>query len=209
MTRFYGFGTPANPPGRMIGTASPDGATTAYAYTQYGSQWLLSAMTDDYGRATAYEHALAAGRWVLSEVTDYAGRRTTLQYDSAGNLAAVVGPSVTKGAGGGANTFPGGTAYAFDYDLTGPRPRVSKVYFPKQVAPYLHPVTRAVDLASVYAHATPRHVVTCGTYPMDPAAFGRVAAERVLPHPHLSQAMGRRHFETWVPPCDVCRGCDG
>jgi hypothetical protein len=54
-----------------------------------------------------------------------------------------------------------------------------KVCFPKQVAPYIDPTTRTVDVASVYASATPRHVITYGQSSGGPAAYRRVVSERI------------------------------
>jgi hypothetical protein len=48
-------------------------------------------------------------------------------------------PSIAKGAEG--NTFPGGTAYVFEYDTANPRgdrrDDLIRVWFPNQAAPYV------------------------------------------------------------------------
>jgi len=89
----------------------------------------------------------------LREVEDFLGRKLNFQYDSFGNLLAVVTPSITRAAEG--NTFPGGTAYVFEYDGG----NLTRVYYPNQVEPFLDTEDRTVDVASVYAQATPRYVV--------------------------------------------------
>jgi hypothetical protein len=152
VSTFYGFNTPGLAPGRLVSIRTVDGHEFAFQYAQVGAEWRLTRELDTAGRAIDYANVTVAGRAVLREVTDFLGRKITLQYDpDTADLVAVVGPSVTVGAPG--NTFPGGKAHVLQYDKNNPDPQrrrdIIKVFFPKQVAPYLNPATRSVDVAAV------------------------------------------------------------
>lgn len=182
VSKFHGFNTPGVAPGRLKSIRTAAGDEFTFQYTQIGGEWHLTRELDTAGRAIDYSYTAVAGKQVLREVTDFLGRKITLQYDSStGDLVAVIGPSVTVGAPG--NTFPGGKAYVLQYDSGNPDPNrrkdIVKVYFPKQVAPYLNTATRTVDVAAVYANATPRHVITYGQNSADPSTYGRVMSERI------------------------------
>ncbi len=106
-------------------------------------------------------------------------RKNLLQFDNLGHLAAVVTPSINNAATG--NTFPGGTAYVFQYDVNNPAPErqddLFKIFYPNQAAPFLDETTRTVDVAAVYASATPRYVVVYGQDPTDLDTWNRVVLE--------------------------------
>jgi len=192
VTQFYGFNTPGVPPGRLKSVAAADGSTSSFQYQQINGAWRLTGETDTAGRQITYAYATlppagsssssgSPGATVLSQVTDFLGRAINLQYDANGNLVALVRPSVNSGVAG--NTFPGGKAYALQYDSANPDPNrrgdILKVFYPAQVAPYLNATTRVVDVASVYANATPRQLVTYGQNAADPATYGLVLSERI------------------------------
>ena len=94
---------------------------------------------------------------------------------------AVVTPSILNAATG--NTFPGGTAYVFQYDVNNPRPErrddLVKIWFPNEAAPLLDAATRTVNVAQVYQSARPRYVVEYGQDPTDEDMYGRVVEETV------------------------------
>ena len=72
----------------------------------------------------------------LRQITDFLGRQLNFQYDNLGHLVAVVTPSILQAATG--NTFPGGTAYVFQYDVNNPRADrrddLVKIWFPNEAA---------------------------------------------------------------------------
>ena len=90
-------------------------------------------------------------------------------------------PSILQAATG--NTFPGGTAYVFQYDVNNPRPDrrddLVKIWFPNEAAPFIDAAARTVNVAGVYASATPRYVVEYGQDPTDADMYGRVVRETV------------------------------
>ena len=94
---------------------------------------------------------------------------------------AVVTPSILQAATG--NTFPGGTAYVFQYDVNNPRPDrrddLVKIWFPNEATPFMDAAARTVNVAGVYASATPRYVVEYGQDPTDADLYGRVVRETV------------------------------
>ncbi len=110
-------------------------------------------------------------------MTDFLDRQVNFQYDTLGHLVAVVGPSITRGANNNANTFPNGTAYVFQYDVTNPRPArqndLIRIWYPNQVAPFIDS-TRTVNVASVYASATPRKTISYYNDPTDAYHYGKV-----------------------------------
>ena len=108
---------------------------------------------------------------------------------------AVVTPSILQAATG--NTFPGGTAYVFQYDVNNPRPErrddLMKIWFPNEAAPFLDAATRTVNVAQVYQSATPRYVVEYGQDPTDEDLYGRVVRETVGDPP-----------TAWAGPTSTC-----
>jgi len=179
--KFFGFNTAGVAPGRLKSVRQSNGEETTFQYTQIGGEWHASRETDPAGFNLDFAYQLVAGKQVLREASDALGRKGTLQYDAAGNVVAVVGPAITVGAPG--NTFPGGKAFVFQYDTSNPDPNrqkdLVKIFFPKQVAPYLNTTTRVVDVAAVYAGATARYVITYGQNAADPATYGRAMSERI------------------------------
>ena len=97
----------------------------------------LVSVTDSYGRTLQYSYYGAEFGYCLSQVTDFLGRQLNFQYDNLGHLVAVVMPSILKAAT--RNTFPGGTAYVFQYDVNNSRPDrcddLIKIWFPNEAAP--------------------------------------------------------------------------
>ena len=93
----------------------------------------------------------------------------------------MVTPSINRAAEG--NTFPGGTAYVFQYDVGNARPErrdaLIRIWFPNDTLPYIDTDARTVDVSEVYSNATPRYFIEYGQDPTDEAAWGRVIRETV------------------------------
>ena len=141
----------------------------------------LTSVTDSYGRTIQYSYYGPEFGYCLQQITDFLGRQLNFQYDSLGHLVAVVTPSIQQAAAG--NTFPGGTAYVFQYDVNNPRPErqddLIKIWFPNEAPPFIDAATRTVNVAGVYQSATPRYVVQYGQDPTDSDLYGRVLRETV------------------------------
>ena len=92
---------------------------------------------------------------------------------------AIILPSINNAAPG--NTFPDGTAYVFQYDVNNTDANRQNdligVWYPNQTQPYVS--NRAVDVATVYANATPRYVITYGQSSGPTIAYGAVVSETV------------------------------
>ncbi|WP_093281801.1 RHS repeat-associated core domain-containing protein [Verrucomicrobium sp. GAS474] len=143
----------------------------------------LLSVTDAYERVITYTYhdsgTPGAGR--LKQITDFLGRQLDFQYDSGSRLVAVVTPSILKAAPG--NTFPGGTAYVFQYDSGNADPErrddLIRIWYPNQTQPYLDVETRTVNVQAVYQNATPRYQVTYGQDPTNVDTYGKVLTETV------------------------------
>ena len=193
VTTFFGFGYPeygffVAAPGQIEsiidrygngqfftwGNSNVDSGTGNYS----GVPQLLSA-TDSYGRTINYSYYGAEGGYRLQQLTDFLGRQLNFQYDSDDHLVAVVTPSILKAANG--NTFLGGTAYVFQYDVgnadPGRRDDLIKIWYPNQTQPYLNIETRTVDVQAVYTNAAPRYEMTYGQNINDSDTYGKVLTE--------------------------------
>jgi hypothetical protein len=169
VTTFYGFNQPDigvyNPaPGQIKSVVDRHGNSQVFEWintSSYTDDWQRTAYvgvpqmvsaTDCYGRVTEFSYYGAETNYLMEQVTDYLGRQIDFQYDSDNHLVAVVTPSILKGAPG--NTFPGGTAYVFQYDVNNSDPArrddLIKIWFPNQTQPYLDVETRTVDVEAVY-----------------------------------------------------------
>jgi len=148
-------------------------------YPVYDGVPQLLSVTDSYGRVVNYSYYGEEVGYRLKQLTDFLGRQLDFQYDALDHLVAVVTPSILKAAPG--NTFPGGTAYVFQYDVGNADPArrddLIKIWYPNQTQPYLDTATRIVDVQSVYTNATPRYQVTYGQSPNDTDTYGKVLAE--------------------------------
>ncbi len=168
-------------PGRVKSITDRYGNQQTYVWQAVGPLSQLVSVTDSYGRTLQYSYYGAEFGYCLSQVTDFLGRQLNFQYDNLGHLVAVVMPSILQAATG--NTFPGGTAYVFQYDVNNSRPDrrddLIKIWFPNEVAPFVDAATRTVNVAGVYASATPRYVVQYGQDPTDADMYGRVVQETV------------------------------
>ena len=153
----------------------------SYQWQAAGGLNQLLSVTDSYGRTVNYSYYGSETGYRLQQITDFLGRQINFQYDSLGHLVAVVTPSILQGAPG--NTFPGGTAYVFQYDVNNPRPErrddLVKVWFPNEATPFIDAATRTANVAQVYQSATPRYVVEYGQDPTDEEMYGRVVRETV------------------------------
>ncbi len=170
-------------PGRLLASADRYGNTQSFTWATAGGVAQLTSVTDSYGRTVRYSYYGSEYRYKLQQATDYLGRQANFQYDSAGHLVAAVLPSINKAAAG--NAFPGGTAYVFQYDVNNPRPQrqndLIAIWYPNEVQPYLNATPgssgfRTVDVASIYASATPRYQISYGQDPTDTDMWGRVAS---------------------------------
>ena len=181
VSTFYGFYSGLATPGRLQSIQDRLGNKQAYTWVNTGGIDQLQSVTDSYGRTITYTYYGSESNYQLSQITDFLGRQLNFQYDSAGRLVAVVTPSILQAAAG--NTFPGGTAYVFEYDSNNPRPQrqndLIKVWYPNQTQSYLDTATRTVDVAGVYVGAAPRYSVTYGQDPTDTDLWGRVLSETV------------------------------
>lgn len=181
VTKFHGFGVAITTPGRIKSSTDRYGNTQVFVWTRNGTVDQLLEVTDGYGRKITYRYFGSEQGHRLREIEDFLGRKINFQYDSAGRLEWVITPSINKGSEG--NTFPGGTAYVFQYDsqnlLAERRDDLIRVWYPNEATPYIDVETRTVDVARVYAEATPRYVVAYGQNPLDPDSYGRVVVETV------------------------------
>ncbi len=182
-TRFYGFAAEVSTPGRLKSITDRFGSQQTYVWERPSGSELdhLQSVTDAYGRTVQYRYYGAEFGYRLREIEDFLGRKLNFQFDALGHLVAVVTPSILRAAEG--NTFPGGTAYVFQYDVTNRRAErrddLIRIWYPNQAAPHVNAETRTVDVAAVYAEATPRYVVEYGQDPTDPDLWGRVAWETI------------------------------
>ncbi len=170
-------------PGRLVASADRYGNTQTFAWAMAGAAAQLTSATDSYGRTVAYSYFGPEYQYKLQQVTDYLGRQANFQYDFAGHLIAAVLPGINKAISG--NTFPGGTAYVFQYDVNNPRTQrqndLIAIWYPNEVQPYLNATAgstgfRTVDTASVYASAIPRYQISYGQDPTDADMWGRVSS---------------------------------
>jgi len=150
-----------------------------YGQTVYDGVPQLLGVTDSYGRKISYSYYGEEIGHRLRQITDFLGRQLNFQYDDDDHLVAAVTPSILKSAPG--NTFPGGTAYVFQYDTGNADPArrddLIRIWYPNQTQPYLNPQTRTVDVMAVYANATPRYQVTYGQNISDLNTYGKVLTE--------------------------------
>ena len=141
----------------------------------------VTSITDAYGRTVQYRYFGSEFGYRLREIEDCLARKLNFQYDGLGHPVAVVTPSILRAAEG--NTFPGGTAYAFQYDVQNPRPErrgdLIRIWYPNQATRFIDAATRTVDVAKVYADAVPRYVVEYGQDPTDVDLWGRVVRETI------------------------------
>lgn len=206
-TVFFGFDPApgiAHAPGKIKSVTDRYGNMMSFQWKLENSA-LLESVTNGYGRTTTFRYYGAEFSYQIAEIEDFMGRKTSFQYDTpapgsfpgsfpgstpgSGRLVAMVLPSITKGAEGlPENTFPGGTAYVYQYDTDNPRPQrqgdLIRVWHPNEVAPYLDadpnsPTFRKVDVAAVYASARPRVTVEYGQDPTDGNTWGKVVRETV------------------------------
>jgi RHS repeat-associated protein len=179
VTTFHDF--TATTPGRLVRIADRYANTQSYEWQVAGTLCQLTSVTDAYGRVINYSYYGSEFNYLLSQITDFLGRQLNFQYDNLGHLTAIVTPSVMQAATG--NTFPGGTAYVFQYDVNNPRPErqddLVGIWFPTETAPYIDTATRTVNVAAVYASATPRYTVQYGQDPTDADTWGCVTSETV------------------------------
>jgi len=180
VTIFYGFDGQSTP-GRIKQIKDRYGNTQEFSWTNDNGVDQLDSVTDGYGRKIEYRYYGAEHDYQLQEIEDFLGRKLNFQYDSEGRLVAVVTPSITKGAEG--NTFPGGTAYVFQYDSGNSRPDrrndLIRIWYPNEVAPFLDVEARSVNVSAVYAQPTRRYFVEYGQDPASEDQYGRVLHETV------------------------------
>jgi|GEM_PF-1310882 len=178
---FFGFDDAIVTPGRLKSRGDRYGNTTTYTWEVVEGVTQLTRAVDSYGRAIDYRYYGEAFDYKLREVEDFLGRKLSFQYDAFGHLTAAVMPSIMRAAPG--NTFPGGTAYVFQYDVDNVRPErrddLLRIWYPNETLPYLDEATRTVDVDAVVASATPRFEIEYGQDPMNPYRFGSVVAETV------------------------------
>ncbi len=170
-------------PGRLVQNVDRYGNTQTFNWVMTGGVAQLTAATDGFGRTVTYAYYGSEFGYKLQQVTDYLGRQANFQFDSLGHLIAAVLPSINKAAAG--NGFPGGTAYVFQYDVNNSRPQrqndLIAIWYPNEVQPYPNATPgssgfRTVDVASVYASATPRYQISYGQDPTDTDVWGRVTS---------------------------------
>ncbi len=185
----YNYTNPAS--GQIKSIVDRNGNSMMYAWTNsssyidefgeivYDGIPLLVSVTDSYGRAINYSYYGDEGGYLLQQITDYLGRQLNFQYDNDSRLIAVVTPAILRAAPG--NTFPGGTAYVFQYDSgnanSARQDDLIKIWYPNQTQPYLNIQTRTVDVESVYTNATPRYQITYGQDIGDLDTYGKVLTE--------------------------------
>ncbi len=181
VSRFLGFDPSVPTPGVIQSITDRNGNTQTYAWTPAvvpGGRVQLATVSDGYGRVTHFTYYGPEASYRLKTVTDFLGRRTDFAYDTHGHLISLVTPSVTRGADNNANTFPGGMAYVFEYDVNNPRldrrDDLLKVFYPNQTQPHVNTATGVVDMNAVYASGTPRMSFEYGQDPTDVNQYGRV-----------------------------------
>lgn len=181
VTQFYGFDPAVNTPGRVKSITDRHGNEQSYVWTRVGSQDQVETVTDSYGRTVTYSYYGSEQNYRLREIEDFLGRKFNFQFDAKGHLVAVVLPSVLRAAEG--NTFPGGTAYVFEYDVNNSRPErqddLIRIWYPNQTLPFIDVETRTVDVERVNADAMPRYIVEYGQDPTDIDFWGKVIHETV------------------------------
>ncbi|MCE9552379.1 MAG: hypothetical protein K8T91_03255 [Planctomycetes bacterium] len=181
VTKFFGFDGALDTPGRIKSITDRHGSQQTYVWTVTSGMDQLTSVTDSYGRTVEYRYYGSGDGYRLREIEDFLGRKLNFQYDAGGRLVAVVTPSILRGAGD--NTYPGGTAYVFEYDTENADPNrqndLIRIWYPNQTAPYLNTATRTVDVDDVYTEATPRYFVEYGQDDNDPGTYGRVIEETV------------------------------
>jgi YD repeat-containing protein len=177
ISKFHGMHGSIATPGRLKSLTDRYGNTQTHHWESMGGKPRLSHVVDSYGRKSSFAYYDSAQDRRLKRVTDFWGRQTDLQYDDQGRLLAVVGPSITRGADSDSNIFPNGTAYVYQYDVSNPRPErrndLIRIWYPNQVAPYLSS-GRVVDVAAVYASATPRQTISYYNDPTDSFQYGKI-----------------------------------
>jgi RHS repeat-associated protein len=175
---FYGLDSLTVHPGRLKSLTDRFGNTQTHRWDLSSGPSRLQSVTDSYGRISNFAYDTTSNVR-LTQITDFLGRKVNFQYDTLGHVVAVVGPSIARGAPG--NTFASGTATVFQYDISNPRPErrndLLKIWYPNQVAPYVSTDIsglRSVDVASVYAHATPRQTTSYYNDPTDAFHYGKI-----------------------------------
>ena len=162
VTEFFGFYSSITTPGRMKSTTDRYGNIQTLTWTSTAGVPQLTSVTDAYGRTITYSYYNATYGYKCAGIIDFLGREINFQYDLAGHLVAIILPDINNAAPG--NTYPGGTAYVFQYDVNNSDPNrqndLIKIWYPNQTQPYM--TSRNVDVASVYANATPRYVIAYG-----------------------------------------------
>ncbi len=181
VTHFFGFDPSIATPGRLQDITDRYGNAMSFVWQAAGTLDQLLSVTDSYGRTVNYSYYGPEFGNRLQQIEDFLGRKLNFQFDGLGHLAAIVTPSTLNAAAG--NTFPGGTACVFQYDVNNPRHErrddLIKIWFPNEAAPFLDAATRTVNVAQVYQSATPRYVVEYGQDPTDEDLYGRVVRETV------------------------------
>jgi RHS repeat-associated protein len=181
VTLFFGFDPSIATPGRVRSVTDRYGNTQTYDWQNVGGVDQLTSVKDSYGRMIEYAYYGPESGYLLQQITDFLGRQLNFQYDQFSHLVAVITPSVNQAAQG--NTYPGGTAYVFQYDVNNPRPDrrddLVKIWFPNEATPFIDAATRTVDVQQVYQLATPRYTVVYGQDPTDEDFYGRVVQETV------------------------------
>ena len=139
VTKFFAFDPAITTPGRLKSITDRFSNEQTYTWTNTAGVDQLLDVTDSYGRVVEYRYFGAPEDHRLREIEDFLGRKLNFQYDSLGHLTAVIVPSVLRAADG--NTFPGGEAYVFQYDVNNPRPEcrddLIRIFYPNQTAPFL------------------------------------------------------------------------
>jgi RHS repeat-associated protein len=180
--QLFGINSSISTPGRIQSWTDRYGNSQSFTWTSTSGVAQLSSVTDSYGRTATYTYWGSEYNYKLKQLTDFMGRQLNFQYDTLGHLIAVVLPSINNAASG--NTYPGGTAYVFQYDVDNVRPQrrndLIKIWYPNQTLAYIDTSTRTVDVDAVYAStAVPRYVVGYGQDPTDVDQWGRVVSETV------------------------------
>jgi hypothetical protein len=143
VSQFAGFDSGVTAPGRLLSVKDRYGNTQTYSWTNTAGTSQLTSITDSYGRVINFLYYGPEFNYCLQQITDFLGRQLNFQFDNLGHLVAVVTPSINNAATG--NTFPGGTAYVFQYDVDNPRPQrqydLIKIFYPNQATPFIDAAT--------------------------------------------------------------------